>query len=53
MVWARVVDNPSDARSKPLAGCTTGLLKELLTFGRLPIDVEDLRSYGPALVEEE
>jgi len=51
--WIEGKKNPSDCLTKPLSGETAGLMDALLQEGRLPVDVDVLRHYGPAKSEED
>eukprot|EP00171_Calliarthron_tuberculosum_P003431 IDg3431t1 len=51
--WIAGTQNPADALTKPHSGPASGVLEQILCTGRLPVGVDDLRGYGPALVEEE
>lgn len=52
IVWIAGTTNPAAPLTKPLSGVTAQLLEQLLVNGRLPVAINDLRSYGPALAEE-
>ena len=52
IAWVPGTQNPADPLTKPHAGKTADILEKLLTEGRLQVDVDDMRHYGPALGEE-
>ena len=53
IVWIQGIENPADALTKPLSGATAGILNELLSFGKLTIDVNNELRRGKALREEQ
>ena len=52
IAWVPGTQNPAGPLTKPHAGKTADILEKLLTEGRLQVDVDDMRHYGPALGEE-
>ena len=51
--WIEGAQNPANSLTKPLAGETTGFLDSLVGDGKLPVDIDKLRHYGPAKREED
>jgi len=51
--WIEGKSNPADCLTKPLSGGTAALMDSLLQEGRLPVDVDVIRHYGPAKKEED
>lgn len=52
IAWVPGTSNPADPLTKPLAGKTAELLHSMLVHGRLLVNIDNLRHYGPALNEE-
>ena len=52
IVWIQGTENPCDSLTKPLTGEPSSLLNEMMALGELPVDITDVRFYGPALDEE-
>eukprot|EP00171_Calliarthron_tuberculosum_P022845 IDg22845t1 len=52
IVWVPGTENPADALTKPLSGGTASILERMITEGQLVHDVDDLRGYGVAKLEE-
>lgn len=52
IVRVKGTENPANPLSKPLAGETLDILDWMLTEGRLPIGVDDIRQYESVLEGE-
>ena len=53
IVWIPGNSNPADALTKPLPGATAAILDDLISSGKLHIDVNNERNRGKALLEEQ